>query len=86
MIELVIAGAIGAFGYVKSRRFVKDRLRYVDGVRKPYVPLLAGGATAAAAVPVVSLLPVLGPITAVVVGAGVGAGVASGRKDIEETR
>ena len=49
IIWLAATGAAGVFGYAKSRRFVKSRLRFVDGVRKPYVPVLAGGAAAAAA-------------------------------------
>jgi hypothetical protein len=85
IIWLVATGAAGVFGYAKSRRFVKSRLRFVEGVRKPYVPVLAGGAAAAAAAPLVWLLPIIGTATAVVFGASVGAGVVSGRKDIEKS-
>lgn len=86
IIWLAATGAAGVLGYAQSRRFVKTRLRFVDGIRKPYVPLLAGGAAAAAAAPVVWILPIIGTATAVIFGAGVGAGVASGRKEIEEGR
>lgn len=86
IIWLAATGAAGVFGYAKSRRFVKSRLRFVDGVRKPYVPVLAGGAAAAAAAPLVFILPIVGTVTAVVFGASVGAGVASGRKDLDESR
>ncbi len=81
---LAATGAAGVFGYAKSRRFVRGRLRFVEGVRKPYVPFLAGGAAAAAAAPVAWLLPIVGTASAVIFGASVGAGVASGRKDLEE--
>jgi hypothetical protein len=85
IIWLAATGAAGVFGYAKSRRFVKSRLRFVEGVRKPYVPVLAGGAAAAAAAPLVWLLPIIGTATAVVFGASVGAGVVSGRRDIEKS-
>jgi hypothetical protein len=86
IIWLAATGAAGVFGYAKSRRFVKQRLRFVDRVRKPYVPFLVGGAAAAVAAPVVALLPIIGTGTAVIFGASVGAGVATGRKDLEEGR
>ncbi len=85
MVEIIIAATVGVFGYAKSRRFVKSRLRFVEGVRKPYVPVLAGGAAAAAAAPLVWLLPIIGTATAVVFGASVGAGVVSGRKDLDKS-
>ncbi len=83
IIGLAATGAAGFFGYVKSRRFVKSRLRLVDAVKKPYVPVLAGGAAALAAAPIVALLPIVGAATAIVFGASVGVGVASARKDIK---
>lgn len=86
IIWLAATGAAGIFGYAKSRRFVRERLRFVDRVRKPYVPFLAGGAAAAAAAPVVALLPIIGAPTAVIFGASVGAGVAAGRKDVDRGR
>lgn len=85
MVELLIVGAVAGgssvFGYLKSRRFVRERLRFVDAVQKPVAPLVAGLAAAAVAAPVVWLLPVLGAGTALVFGAGVGAGVAAGIRD-----
>jgi hypothetical protein len=83
IIGLAAAGAAGLFGYVKSRGFVRKRLRFVDAVKKPYVPVLAGGAAALVAAPVVAILPIVGAGTAIVFGASVGVGVASARKDIE---
>jgi hypothetical protein len=47
------------------------------------VPVLAGGAAALAAAPIVALLPIVGTATAIVFGASVGVGVASARKDIQ---
>ena len=83
IIGLAATGAAGLFGYVKSRRFVRSRLRFVEAVKKPYVPVLAGGAAALAAAPIVALLPIVGTATAIVFGASVGVGVASARKDIK---
>lgn len=84
MIELLILGAavggIGA-GYVKVRRFVRERLRFVDAVQRPSAPVLAGTAATLAAMPVVWLLPVIGGGTAIVFGAGVGLAVSHGARD-----
>jgi hypothetical protein len=66
-----------------TRRFVRDRLRYLDAVRKSLAPWLAGGAAALLAAPVVALLPIVGTGTALTVGLAVGMGVANGAKDIQ---
>lgn len=85
MIELLIlgaaAGGIGA-GYMKIRRFVRDRLRFVDAVHRPIAPMMAGAVGVAAAVPVVWLVPVIGGGTALLFGAGVGLGVSHGARDV----
>jgi hypothetical protein len=75
---LVGAAALGG-GFVMARRFVRRRLRYVDAVQRPAVPLLAGLAATAVALPV-ALLPVVTVGAAVAFGVGVAGGVASGRK------
>ncbi|MFP4624335.1 MAG: hypothetical protein ACLFRX_09185 [Gemmatimonadota bacterium] len=85
MIELLILGAavggIGA-GYVRARRFVRERLRFVDAVQKPVAPVVVGAVGVLAAAPVVWLLPVVGGGTAILFGAGVGLGVRHGARDI----
>ena len=81
MLELIIAAVTLGAGYVYTRRFVRERLRFVDAVRRPAAPLLVGAATAIVAVPVVALLPIVGVGTAIAAGVGVGAGVAAGRRD-----
>ena len=85
MIELLIlgaaAGGIGA-GYSRMRRFVRERLRFVDAVQNPVVPVLAGAAGAVAVAPVVWVLPVIGGGTALLFGAGVGLAVRHGAKDV----
>jgi hypothetical protein len=76
-----VAGAASLFGYVKSRRFVRERLRFVEVAQSPAAPVVAAVAAAAVAAPVVWLLPFIGAGTAVVFGVGVGAGVAAGTRD-----
>jgi hypothetical protein len=89
MLELMMlvaaAGGIGG-GYVKVRRFVRNRLRYVDEVQQRRAAGTAGPPAALAAIPVVWLLPVLGGGTALVFGAGVGLGVSHGARDIQANR
>lgn len=86
MIELVLLGAAGVgalAGYVKTRQFVRNRLRFVDAVQRRSAPFVAGGAAALAAAPVVWVLPVVGGGSAVLFGAAVGWGVVKGRRDFE---
>jgi hypothetical protein len=75
------SGAAGA-GFVGSKRFVRERLRYVDGVRKPSAAFIAGGVATLAAAPVVALLPFVGGGTALLFGLAVGAGTRSGARAI----
>jgi hypothetical protein len=86
MLELILMGgtALATFaGYLKSRHFVRDRLRFVDAARKPTVPVIAGTVAALAAGPVVWILPVVGIPTALIFGAGVGWGVHHGQRDLQ---
>src|SRR2546422_6526633 len=79
---LIGAAALGG-GFVATRSFVRRRLRFVDAVRSPAAPLVAGiaGGLAASvvALPLGVLLPV-GVWTAAAFGVGVAGGVASGRR------
>ena len=74
-------GAVGA-GYVGTKRFVKQRLRFVDQVQSPRAPLVAGAVATLAATPVVALLPLVGGVTAVLFGVAVGAGTRAGAREI----
>jgi hypothetical protein len=71
---------------VASRRFVRDRLRYVDAVQKKRAAVIAGGVAIAAAAPVVALLPIVGAGTAILFGGGVGFGVYKGARDVRGQR
>lgn len=84
MIEVIVSGAVGGaaglFGHLKSKDFVRRRLRYTRVVEKSSVGmgLVAGAATAVAAAPVVAVLPLVGAGAALLTAAGVGSGVALG--------
>ncbi|HMJ59626.1 MAG TPA: hypothetical protein VK467_10850 [Gemmatimonadales bacterium] len=78
MLWLAVTAAALVGGFIISRSFVRRRLRYVDAIRKPSAPLIAG-AVAAAVVAPVALLPIITVGTAVAFGVGVASGVASGR-------
>jgi hypothetical protein len=82
LIGLAATGVAAVVGYMQSRRFVRDRLRFVDAVQKPATPIVAGVAATAVALPVVGLLPLVGVGTALLFGAGVGTGVAHGARDV----
>jgi hypothetical protein len=77
-------GAVTLFGYLRSRRFVRERLRFVDAAHKPGTPILAGAAAALVAAPVVALLPLVGTPTALIFGIGVGWGVYHGSRDVRK--
>jgi hypothetical protein len=86
LIGLLVAGATSIGGFVASRRFVRDRLRYVDAVQKKRAAVIAGGVALAAAAPVVAILPVVGAGTAILFGGGVGFGVYKGARDVRGQR
>ena len=70
MLELLIAGAAGVYGHLRSRKFVGRRLRYTTIVEKPALGLWTGvGATILAAP--LAWLPFVGIGTAIAIGAGI---------------
>jgi hypothetical protein len=81
LIGLGMTGAAAVTGYVSSRSFVRNRLRFVDAVHSRITPWIAGLGAAVVAAPVVWLLPLVGTGTALLFGASVGVGVARGAKD-----
>jgi hypothetical protein len=76
--------AATVFGYVVSRRFVENKLRYVDGIHTVRAPVVAGAVAALIAAPVVWLLPLVGGGTAILFGAGVAFGVANGAREVRK--
>ena len=81
LIGLGILGASGLGGYVQARKFVREKLRFVDSAHKPAAKFVAGVAATAVAVPIVWALPIIGAGTAIAFGVGVGLGVSHGSKD-----
>jgi hypothetical protein len=78
MIELVVAGAAGVASHIKSKKFVRRRLRYTRWVERPGVGLMAGVATAIVAAPLVTALPLIGAGAGMAIGIGAGLGVGTG--------
>lgn len=78
MIELIVAGAAGVAGHMKSKKFVRRRLRYTRWVERPGIGLLTGAATAIVAAPLVAVLPFIGAGAGMAVGIGAGLGVGTG--------
>ncbi|HEX3926564.1 MAG TPA: hypothetical protein VHW65_01085 [Gemmatimonadales bacterium] len=78
---VTVVGGLFAFGF--ARQFVRERLRFVDGVRNPVVPWAAAVAVTIVLVPVVAILPIVGGGTALLIGAATGFGTASGVKALK---
>ena len=81
-ISLVLTVSVVYYAYSTARRFVRNRLRFVEGARKPHIPVLAALAVLVVAVPLAWLLPFVGVGSAVALGLGVGVGVAAGGRDL----
>lgn len=87
MLELLgigIAGAASVYGHLKSRKFVRRRLRFTSVVERPGLGIMAGVTAAVVAAPLVAILPLLGTGTALLFGAGVGTGVSMGAREARD--
>ena len=82
MLQLLLSLTAGAIGFILARNFVRSRLRFVDAVRSPLAPLIAGLAAALVAWPTV-LLPFVTATTTILFGVGTGLGTASGVRALE---
>lgn len=80
MIELLVAGGALVFGYVTSKGFTKQKLRFVDAVHTRPAPWIAGAVVALVASPL-TILPIITGVTAVALGVGTGLGVRSAQKE-----
>jgi len=83
LIGLAVAFGASWFGYSIARRFVRERLRYVDAALSPGAAIMAGLLAAIVAYPIVWLLPLVGPGTAIVFGIGTGLGARAGASDVK---
>jgi hypothetical protein len=74
-LTITVVSGVMAFGF--ARGFVRRRLRFVDAVRSPLTPFVAGAAGLLVAAPF-TLLPLISGATVAVVGLGAGLGAKSG--------
>jgi hypothetical protein len=81
IISLAATAGAGIAGYVASKDFTQRKLRFVDAVHRPGAALLAGGLAAVVAAPIVWVLPFVGGVTALVLGAGVALGVKTAQRN-----
>lgn len=77
---LTLTAGIG--GFILARNFVRRRLRFVDAIRSPLAPLIAGLGATLVALPA-AILPLIAVKTAVLFGIGTGFGTASGVKALK---
>jgi hypothetical protein len=77
----VLTASVG--GYAAARRFVRERLRFVDAAQRASTPWLAGAGAWVLGSLVALVLPFVGPLAALSFGVSVGLGVAAGARDIK---
>jgi uncharacterized membrane protein len=83
LIAIASTVVAGLGGYFLARTFVRRRLRFVDAIRSPAAPLVAGAVAFLLALLPAALLPILTTTTAVVFGIGTAFGTASGVKALD---
>lgn len=83
LISLALALGAGWFGYGAARRFVRERLRYVESALTPGAAVLAGIGAAIVLSPAAWLLPLVTAGTAISFGLGVGLGTRAGATDVK---
>ncbi len=84
ILSFAIATAVAFILHGSTRRFVRNRLRYVDAVQKALAPWAAGGAAFLVGALLVPVLPIVGIGTALTAALAVGSGVAAGARDIRQ--
>ncbi|HEU5217638.1 MAG TPA: hypothetical protein VFU23_03215 [Gemmatimonadales bacterium] len=82
LVAVAIAAVAGVFAFGFARGFVRRRLRFVDSVRSPGVPVLAAVVAGLIVLPL-TLLPLITGLTAASVGLGAGLGTRSGVKALQ---
>jgi hypothetical protein len=81
-LSLAITAALAVFGFTLARNFVRRRLRFVDSVRSPAAPWIAGLGAALVAWPAAAL-PLITTTTTTLFGIATGLGTASGVKALK---
>ena len=83
LLYFVVTAAAGIFAFGIAREFVRQRLRFVDAVRHPLAPWIAGLGVLLIGQPIAFLLPLVTATTAAVAGVAAGLGTASGVKALK---
>jgi len=81
LLKLIVTLAAVGFGYTTARRFVRQRLRYVDAAQGWGTPWIAAGLATVVGL-IAAFLPLVTAGTALFFGASVGLGTAAGARDI----
>ncbi len=81
-----VSGVVGVVGHIKSRNFVRRRLRFTSIIEFRFVGLAAGVLATVVALPIVGLLPFVGIGTALAFGLGIGTGVGLGARHARENK
>ena len=84
LLAFALSTAAVIIGFAQAKDFVARRLRYVDAVRSPLAPVVAGIGAAIVAAPIVWVLPFVGAGSAVAFGLSVALGVAAGNKNVRQ--
>ena len=84
ILSFIIASITAIVLHGSTRRFVRNRLRYVDAIQKGIAPWAAGAAAFVVGAFLVPILPIVGIGTAITAGIAVATGVAAGAKDIRQ--
>jgi len=84
IISFILSLLIAIVLHSSTRRFVRNRLRYVDAVQRAIAPWAAGGAVFLVSLLLVPILPLVGIGTAITAALAVGSGVAAGARDIRQ--
>lgn len=84
ILSFVIATIVAIVLHGTTRRFVRNRLRYVDAVQRAIAPFAAGGAAFLAGLVIVPFVPFVGIGMAITAALAVGSGVAAGARDIRQ--
>lgn len=82
-LSLVITLGAAWFGYGTARRFVRERLRYVEGALTGGAAIAAGIGAFVVAYPIAWLLPLVTGGTAIAFGLAVGLGTKAGASDVK---
>jgi hypothetical protein len=82
MLSFLIALVVVVLGFSAARRFVRDRLRFVDAAQRASAPWIAGTGALVLGALVALLIPGVGAGTALAFALAIGSGVAVGARDI----